>query len=74
MVAPEVNKEMLADLQSMGFSMGRATRALHFSGKHLNTLTIMLSIADATVHNIANDKNILPWHFSGVLWLSLNAT
>jgi hypothetical protein len=34
----------------------------------------MLSIADATVHNIANDKNILPWHFSGVLWLSLNAT
>ncbi|XP_047081549.1 caldesmon isoform X1 [Lolium rigidum] len=32
MVAPEVNKEMLADLESMGFSTGRATRALHFSG------------------------------------------
>ncbi|CAM0951788.1 unnamed protein product [Alopecurus aequalis] len=32
MVAPEVNKEMLADLEAMGFSTGRATRALHFSG------------------------------------------
>jgi hypothetical protein len=34
MVAPEVNKEMLADLESMGFSTGRATRALHFSGTY----------------------------------------
>ncbi|XP_024317884.1 UBX domain-containing protein 1 isoform X2 [Brachypodium distachyon] len=32
MVAPEVNKEMLADLEAMGFSTARATRALHFSG------------------------------------------
>ncbi|BAF08826.1 uncharacterized protein [Oryza sativa Japonica Group] len=32
MVAPEVNKEMLADLEAMGFTTARATRALHFSG------------------------------------------
>ncbi|XP_044965221.1 uncharacterized protein LOC123425510 isoform X2 [Hordeum vulgare subsp. vulgare] len=28
----EVNKEMLGELKSMGFSVARATRALHFSG------------------------------------------
>ncbi|KAI4979544.1 hypothetical protein ZWY2020_016297 [Hordeum vulgare] len=32
LVAPEVNKEMLGELESMGFSTARATRALHFSG------------------------------------------
>ena len=32
MVVPEVNKEMLADLEAMGFASVRATRALHFSG------------------------------------------
>jgi hypothetical protein len=32
MVVPEVNKEMLADLEGMGFATARATRALHFSG------------------------------------------
>ncbi|PWZ29576.1 UBX domain-containing protein 6 [Zea mays] len=32
MVVPEVNKEMLTDLEGMGFSTARATRALHFSG------------------------------------------
>ncbi|KAK3158007.1 hypothetical protein QOZ80_2AG0131630 [Eleusine coracana subsp. coracana] len=32
MVVPEVNKEMLVDLEGMGFSTARATRALHFSG------------------------------------------
>jgi hypothetical protein len=32
MVVPEVNKEMLADLEGMGFATVRATRALHFSG------------------------------------------
>ena len=32
MVVPEVNKEMLADLEAMGFATARATRALHFSG------------------------------------------
>ncbi|WVZ75324.1 hypothetical protein U9M48_023391 [Paspalum notatum var. saurae] len=32
MVVPEVNKEMLADLEGMGFTLARATRALHFSG------------------------------------------
>ncbi|KAL6634427.1 hypothetical protein ACP70R_027098 [Stipagrostis hirtigluma subsp. patula] len=31
MVVPEVNKEMLTDLEGMGFSTARATRALHFS-------------------------------------------
>jgi hypothetical protein len=29
---PEVNKEVLTDLEGMGFSTARATRALHFSG------------------------------------------
>ncbi|XP_062223269.1 stress response protein NST1-like [Phragmites australis] len=32
MVVPEVNKEMLVDLETMGFATARATRALHFSG------------------------------------------
>uniref|UniRef100_A0A453N549 UBA domain-containing protein n=1 Tax=Aegilops tauschii subsp. strangulata TaxID=200361 RepID=A0A453N549_AEGTS len=32
LVSPEVNKEMLGELESMGFSTARATRALHFSG------------------------------------------
>jgi hypothetical protein len=33
MVVPEVNKELLAELEAMGFPTARATRALHFSGK-----------------------------------------
>lgn len=32
MVVPEVNKELLAELEAMGFPTARATRALHFSG------------------------------------------
>lgn len=32
MVQPEVNKELLAELESMGFATPRATRALHFTG------------------------------------------
>ncbi|KAL2612957.1 hypothetical protein R1flu_024649 [Riccia fluitans] len=32
MVVPEVNKELLAELEGMGFSTARATRSLHFSG------------------------------------------
>ena len=71
-----MNKEMLADLESMGFSTGRATRALHFSGMyiHLTPSTIMLSIVNATVSNVAYDKNILLCHFLVALWLSFKAT
>jgi len=36
MVVPEVNKEMLTDLEGMGFSTARATRALHFSGMFIS--------------------------------------
>lgn len=32
LVAPEVNPELLKELQGMGFGTNRATRALHFSG------------------------------------------
>ncbi|XP_004504346.1 uncharacterized protein [Cicer arietinum] len=32
MVVPEVDKNLLEELESMGFSTARATRALHFSG------------------------------------------
>jgi uncharacterized UBP type Zn finger protein len=32
MVVPEVNKDMLSELEAMGFSTARATRALHYSG------------------------------------------
>ncbi|KAG0461126.1 hypothetical protein HPP92_021423 [Vanilla planifolia] len=32
MVIPEVDKKLLEELESMGFSTARATRALHFSG------------------------------------------
>ncbi|MCI09794.1 UBX domain-containing protein 1-like [Trifolium medium] len=31
MVVPEVDKKLLEELESMGFSTARATRALHFS-------------------------------------------
>lgn len=33
MVIPEVNKDMLSELEAMGFPTARATRALHYSGK-----------------------------------------
>lgn len=33
MVIPEVNKDMVSELEAMGFPTARATRALHFSGK-----------------------------------------
>jgi hypothetical protein len=35
MVVPEVNKEALAELESMGFPAARSTRALHFTGAPL---------------------------------------
>jgi len=33
MVVPEVDKKLLEELESMGFSTTRATRALHYSGE-----------------------------------------
>ena len=33
MVVPEVDKKLLEELESMGFSTARATRALHYSGE-----------------------------------------
>lgn len=33
MVVPEVDKKILEELESMGFSTARATRALHYSGE-----------------------------------------
>ena len=33
MVVPEVDKKLLKELESMGFSTARATRALHYSGE-----------------------------------------
>lgn len=32
MIAPEVDKKLLEELEAMGFPMARATRALHYSG------------------------------------------
>lgn len=32
MVVPEVNEQLLAELEEMGFPKERATRALHYSG------------------------------------------
>ncbi|KAI4372826.1 hypothetical protein MLD38_011010 [Melastoma candidum] len=34
MVVPEVDKKLLEELETMGFSTARATRALHFSGNN----------------------------------------
>lgn len=34
MVVPEVDKNLLQELEGMGFSIERATRALHYSGEH----------------------------------------
>lgn len=33
MVVPEVDKKLLEELEGMGFSTARATRALHYSGE-----------------------------------------
>lgn len=33
MVVPDVDSKLLEELESMGFSKERATRALHFSGE-----------------------------------------
>lgn len=33
MIVPEVNKNLLEELEGMGFPAGRATRALHYSGE-----------------------------------------
>ena len=35
MVVPEVDKNILEELEAMGFPKARATRALHYSGKVL---------------------------------------
>lgn len=43
MVVPEVDKNLLEELESMGFSTARATRALHFSGTFTHT-SIFLNI------------------------------
>lgn len=39
MVVPEVNKGLLQELEEMGFSTARATRAIHFSGMNLASFT-----------------------------------
>lgn len=33
MAVPKVNQNFLAELESIGFSLARATRALHYSGE-----------------------------------------
>jgi len=38
MVVPEVDKKLLEELESMGFSTTRATRALHYSGELTRSL------------------------------------
>lgn len=43
MVVPEVDKKLLEELESMGFSTARATRALHFSGE-LTSIPNFLSL------------------------------
>lgn len=37
MAVPKVNKQMLKELESMGFPTVRAIRGLHFSGQHYDT-------------------------------------
>ncbi|KAL0287539.1 UNVERIFIED_CONTAM: hypothetical protein Scaly_2760600 [Sesamum calycinum] len=36
MIVPEVNQQLLSELEEMGFPKERATRALHFSGDESN--------------------------------------
>ena len=40
MVVPGVDKNILEELEGMGFPKARATRALHYSGKNLALFTI----------------------------------
>lgn len=42
MAVPEVDKKLLAELESMGFPTARATRALHYSGEAIDHITSLL--------------------------------
>lgn len=52
MVVPEVNQEFLENLESMGFSKAKATRALHYSGNS------SLEVATEWIVEHENDYNI----------------
>lgn len=41
MVAPEVDQKLLEELEGMGFPKARATRALHYSGKAIDSNLII---------------------------------
>ena len=68
MVVPEVNKEMLADLEAMGFASARATRALHFSGMFCDIVghfgwDLIMTILTAWA-GIRNSYHSNPWILS----------
>lgn len=42
MAVPEVDKKLLAELESMEFPTARATRALHFSGEAIDHIISLL--------------------------------
>jgi len=42
MVVPEVDKNLLEELESMGFPTARATRALHYSGEVTCGLVLLI--------------------------------
>lgn len=42
MVVPEVDKKLLEELEGMGFSTARATRALHYSGELMKKKIVYL--------------------------------
>ena len=43
MAVAEVDKKLLAELESMGFPSARATRALHYSGEAIDHISQHLS-------------------------------
>ena len=49
MVVPDVDATLLEELESMGFSKERSTRALHFSGEWSESLLVILQLAETKV-------------------------
>lgn len=73
MVVPEVDKNLLQELEGMGFSTERATRALHYSGelKKKNKHTVFYYIICPVIFLDCIEGSILLFLFLFLWWLCI---
>ncbi|RRT68936.1 hypothetical protein B296_00013246 [Ensete ventricosum] len=57
MVVPEVDSDLLGQLESMGFPTARATRALHYSGTILLYSVLGNSSIEAAINWVAEHED-----------------